>query len=126
MSYLREARASCDLLVCGLNSDASVAELKGPTRPIHQETYRAQALLALGSIDLVVIFSEPTPENLIRTLMPDLLIKGGDYSVANIVGADFVTSYGGKVLTMPLVNGFSTTKIISEVWNKDSSLSSTS
>lgn len=126
MSYLREASASCDLLVCGLNSDASVAELKGPTRPIHQETYRAQALLALGSIDLVVIFSEPTPENLIRTLMPDLLIKGGDYSVANIVGADFVTSYGGKVLTMPLVNGFSTTKIISEVWNKDSSLSSTS
>jgi len=118
MSYLREARACCDLLVCGLNSDASVQDLKGPSRPINKEAYRAQALLALGSIDLVVIFAESTPENLIRTLKPDLLIKGGDYSPSSIVGAEFVSSYGGQVLTMPLVNGFSTTNIISQVMSK--------
>jgi len=118
MSYLREARACCDMLVCGLNSDSSIQELKGPTRPIHKEAYRAQALLALGSIDLVVIFSDSTPEALIKTLKPDLLIKGGDYSFANIVGAEFVSSYGGKVLTMPLIDGFSTTKIINQVMEK--------
>jgi D-beta-D-heptose 7-phosphate kinase/D-beta-D-heptose 1-phosphate adenosyltransferase len=118
MSYLREAKACCDLLVCGLNSDVSVQALKGPTRPVHPEAYRAQALLALGSIDLVVIFADPTPENAIQTLKPDLLIKGGDYSIANIVGAEFVASYGGQVLTMPLIDGFSTTKIIRQVMEK--------
>jgi D-beta-D-heptose 7-phosphate kinase / D-beta-D-heptose 1-phosphate adenosyltransferase len=118
MSYLREAKACCDLLVCGLNSDQSVRQLKGESRPVNQESYRAQALLALGSIDLVIIFHDPTPETIIHTLKPDVLIKGGDYSIDKIVGADFVRSYGGSVVTMPLVNGFSTTNIIQQVLEK--------
>jgi len=118
IAYLREARACCDILVCGINSDSSVQMLKGPTRPVHGEIYRSQALLALGSIDLVVIFSEPSPSQLIQLLKPDLLIKGGDYSVDNIVGADYVKSYGGRVVTMPLVNGFSTSNIIKQVMER--------
>lgn len=112
ISLLTQARAACDVLVVGLNSDESVQRLKGPTRPVQAETARATVLASLSSVDLVVIFGEDTPETLIRALRPDVLVKGADYSVEQVVGADFVHSYGGKVMLAELVAGQSTTNTI--------------
>ena len=112
IALLRQARAACDVLVVGLNSDASVKRLKGESRPVQNETARATVLASLSSVDLVVIFGEDTPEQLIRALRPDVLVKGADYTVATVVGADFVMSYGGKVVLADLVAGQSTTSTI--------------
>lgn len=112
VSLLAQARAACDVLVVGLNSDQSVQRLKGPSRPVQSETARATVLASLASVDLVVIFPEDTPEALIRALRPDVLVKGADYRVDQVVGADFVRSYGGAVLLADLVAGQSTTATI--------------
>jgi len=112
ISLLTQARAACDVLVVGLNSDESVQRLKGPTRPVQSETARATVLASLSCVDLVVIFGEDTPEQLIRTLRPDVLVKGADYTIETVVGADFVQSYGGKVVLANLVAGQSTTNTI--------------
>lgn len=110
--YLQEARRLGDLLVVGVNSDASVKILKGPSRPIQNENDRAEILAALGCVDFTVIFTEETPAKLIETVKPDLLVKGGDWKIDQIVGADFVQSYGGKVMSLQFIDGKSTTKLI--------------
>lgn len=113
--YLLEAKKLGDILVVGLNSDESVHRLKGPTRPVNGEKERAFVLAALACIDYVVIFGEDTPKELIETVIPDVLVKGGDYDLSNIVGADFVTRNGGTVTTIPFVEGFSSTHIIEQL-----------
>jgi rfaE bifunctional protein nucleotidyltransferase chain/domain len=115
VDYLEKARATGDRLVVGLNTDASVRRLKGQTRPVVLESGRSRVMAALGFVDLVVLFDEDTPKSLIEAVKPDILIKGDDYSVENIVGADFVISSGGKVQTIPLVKGFSTSTIIEKI-----------
>lgn len=112
ITYLAQARQMGDLLVVGLNSDASVRRLKGPERPVNDEQSRALLLAALEMVDYVVLFEEDTPYNLILKVKPDLLVKGGDYDIDNIVGADFVRQRGGEVCTIPFVQGFSSSSII--------------
>jgi rfaE bifunctional protein nucleotidyltransferase chain/domain len=112
--YLQEARAQGDILVVGVNSDASTKRLKGPTRPVQNESDRAEILAALGCIDFSVIFTEDTPQNLIEQVRPDVLVKGGDWAIDQIVGAPFVQSYGGEVRSLHFVDGKSTTKIIAK------------
>lgn len=112
VSYLSEAKDLGDKMIIGLNSDASVRRLKGETRPVNGQQERATLLAALNFVDAVVIFEEDTPEKLIKATHPDVLVKGGDYTIDTIVGADFVQSYGGVVKTIPLVENFSTTKIL--------------
>ena len=112
VSLLAQAKGACDRLVVGLNSDASVGRLKGPTRPVQSEAARATVLASLASVDLVVIFGEDTPLELIRTLKPDVLVKGADYTVETVVGAPDVMSWGGRVVLANLVNGQSTTNTI--------------
>jgi D-beta-D-heptose 7-phosphate kinase / D-beta-D-heptose 1-phosphate adenosyltransferase len=112
ISLLNQARARCDRLVVGLNADASVRKLKGEDRPIQDEMARALVLASLAMVDLVVIFHEETPDRLIRALRPDLLVKGADYKREEIVGAEFVSSYGGEVLLAQLVPHQSTTDLI--------------
>ncbi|MGH6948127.1 MAG: D-glycero-beta-D-manno-heptose-7-phosphate kinase [Kiloniellales bacterium] len=109
---LRQARAACDRLVVGLNSDASVARLKGPGRPVQSEAARAAVLASLASVDQVVIFGEETPLALIEALRPELLVKGADYAKSEVVGADLVESYGGRVLLVGLAEGHSTSATI--------------
>lgn len=113
VSLLEQARAACDRLVVGLNSDASVTRLKGADRPIQNEAARAAVLGALSTVDLVVIFGQDTPEELIRRLMPDVLVKGADYREDQVVGADVVRRNGGRVVLADLVPGHSTTDTIS-------------
>jgi D-beta-D-heptose 7-phosphate kinase/D-beta-D-heptose 1-phosphate adenosyltransferase len=115
LSLLRQARQSCDRLVVGLNSDASVSRLKGPTRPVSNEGSRAEVLSALSDVDAVAIFDEPTPIGLIEAIKPDVLVKGADYTIEQIVGAEFVQSYGGQVVRARLEAGHSTTNIISRM-----------
>lgn len=112
ISLITQARAACDMLIVGLNSDESVRRLKGESRPIQGEAARATVLGSLASVDLVVIFGEDTPESLIRALRPDVLVKGADYTVDQVVGASFVQSYGGRVVLADLVAGQSTTNTI--------------
>ena len=112
---LAEARKLGDFLVVGLNSDASVRKLKGPERPILGERDRAQVLGGLDAVDFVVLFEEETPERLIEVLRPDVLVKGGDYTEATVVGAPLVRSYGGTVALIPLVPGNSTTSMVSRM-----------
>jgi D-beta-D-heptose 7-phosphate kinase/D-beta-D-heptose 1-phosphate adenosyltransferase len=112
VSLLSQAKAACDVLVVGLNSDESVQRLKGPTRPVQSETARATVLASMAPVDLVVVFGEDTPELLIQALRPDVLVKGADYTIDKVVGADFVQSYGGKVVLADLVAGQSTTNTI--------------
>ncbi len=115
VDYLEKARSLGDKLVLGLNSDASVKRLKGESRPVNPEQARTRILAALQFIDLVVLFGEDTPLELISYLKPDILVKGKDYEISNIVGADIVTEHGGKVETIELVDGFSTTNIIEKI-----------
>jgi D-beta-D-heptose 7-phosphate kinase/D-beta-D-heptose 1-phosphate adenosyltransferase len=112
---LEQSRRLGDLLVVGLNSDASVKLNKGPTRPVIDETHRAAMLAGLACVDLVVLFEDLTPERLIRHLEPDVLVKGGDYDPATMAGADFVRSKGGAVVTVPLLEEFSTTSILEKL-----------
>ncbi|CCQ72027.1 D-glycero-beta-D-manno-heptose-7-phosphate kinase [Magnetospira sp. QH-2] len=115
VSLLKQARATCDRLVVGLNSDDSVQRLKGPTRPVQSEMARATVLASLASVDMVVLFSEDTPEGLIEALRPDVLVKGADYTEDTVVGAPFVKSYGGRVVLAKLEDGHSTTGTISRI-----------
>jgi D-glycero-beta-D-manno-heptose 1-phosphate adenylyltransferase len=115
LRYLADARDLGSKLVVGLNSDASVKRLKGASRPINPEAARAVQLASLSCIDLIVIFEEDTPLQLIELLTPDLLVKGGDYALHDIIGADWVTSHGGAVRALPYHEGFSTTEIISKI-----------
>lgn len=115
LALLHQARAACDRLVIGLNSDASVRRLKGESRPVQSEMARAAVLASLSLVDLVVIFEEETPRILIEALRPDLLVKGADYTVETVVGADFVMSYGGRVLLADLKPGHSTTRTIARL-----------
>jgi D-beta-D-heptose 7-phosphate kinase/D-beta-D-heptose 1-phosphate adenosyltransferase len=112
ISLLAQARAACDRLVVGLNADVSVRRLKGDGRPVQDEMARAIVLASLAAVDLVVMFAEDTPDNLIRQIRPDILVKGADYTRENIVGADFVASYGGEVLLADLVPDRSTSDLI--------------
>ena len=112
VQYLQEARAQADLLVVGLNGDAGVRGLKGPTRPINPVASRALVLAALQAVDYVVAFEEATPLKLIETLRPDVLVKGADYRRENVVGAAFVESYGGRVHLAQLREGYSTTRLL--------------
>jgi rfaE bifunctional protein nucleotidyltransferase chain/domain len=113
--YLAAARALGDLLVVGLNSDASVGRIKGPRRPIQSQDRRAEVLAALACVDLVVIFEEDDPLRLIETIRPNILVKGADWSETNIIGADFVKAHGGRVETIAVVPGVSTTAIIEAI-----------
>lgn len=112
VEYLAKAAQLGDILIVGLNSDKSVRRLKGKGRPINDEISRAVVLSALESVFCVVIFDEDTPENLIKEINPDVLVKGSDYKIDEIAGADFVKQHGGEVVTIDLVKGFSTTNII--------------
>lgn len=114
-SVLAKARAQCDRLIVGLNTDASVRRLKGPTRPIQDQAARARMLASLASVDAVVLFDEDTPMELIRAIRPDMLAKGGDYTIATVVGADVVQSYGGKVALIDLEGELSTSDIIRRI-----------
>jgi rfaE bifunctional protein nucleotidyltransferase chain/domain len=111
IDYLSKSRDLADYLVIGLNTDNSVRRLKGPRRPINDEYSRALMLASFLFVDYVVMFDEDTPYNLIKTLQPDVLIKGSDYKVEDIVGYDIVTARGGKVVTLDFIPGFSTTLI---------------
>lgn len=111
IDYLSKSRDLADYLIIGLNSDDSVRRLKGPRRPINDEYSRALMLASFVFVDYVVLFADDTPYNLIKTLQPDILIKGSDYKVEDIVGYDIVTARGGKVATLDFVPGFSTSLI---------------
>ncbi len=113
--YLADARSLGDLLIVGLNSDASVTRLKGSERPINPEKSRAWVLGSLTVVDHVVLFDTDTPEDLIHTIRPDILVKGGDWSVDQIVGGPFVSSYGGQVRSLPFHTGFSTTGLVEKI-----------
>lgn len=115
VQYLQEARSCGDFLVVGLNSDSSVRRLKGDQRPIQNEQDRAVVLAALSSVDAVVIFSEDTPLNLIQQLRPGVLVKGGDWSVDEIVGGPDVLSWGGEVRSLSFKEGSSTTSIVHRI-----------
>jgi len=112
LTYLEEAAKLGDVLVVGLNSDESVRRLKGPSRPVFPQEARARMLAALEFVEAVLIFEEETPLRLIEKIRPDVLVKGGDYTLETIVGADLVRSYGGQVEVLPLVPGYSTTALI--------------
>ncbi|SDM00309.1 D-glycero-beta-D-manno-heptose 1-phosphate adenylyltransferase [Siphonobacter aquaeclarae] len=115
VDYLEKARNLGDRLVLGLNTDASVSRLKGPLRPVVNESARARLMAALSFVDTVILFDEDTPKELIEAVKPDILVKGDDYSVETIVGSDFVLANGGEVKTVPLVQGFSTTSLIEKI-----------
>lgn len=118
--YLAQARALGNRLVVGLNSASSVRRLKGANRPINDEQTRLFTLASLQFIDLVVNFEEDTPFELISTLLPNILVKGGDYTIETIVGADVVINNGGTVKTLPFVKGYSTTSIEEKIRNQQS------
>ncbi|HRP58222.1 D-glycero-beta-D-manno-heptose 1-phosphate adenylyltransferase [Agriterribacter sp.] len=115
LEILSQAAASGDILVVGINTDASVKKLKGKNRPVNNESFRAQMLAALAMVDAVVLFDEKTPLELIRLIEPDTLIKGGDYAIEQIVGAEDVIKNGGEVKIIPLVKGYSTTALIQKI-----------
>ena len=112
VALLGQAKLACDRLIVGINSDASVARLKGPGRPVQNQEARSAVLASLAAVDLVIVFDDDTPETLIAELKPDLLVKGADYRLEEVVGADIVKSYGGRVMLAPIVPGFSTTATI--------------
>ncbi len=111
---LSQAAIEADYLIVGLNSDASVKRLKGESRPVSNEESRALILASLMMIDAVVVFEEDTPLELIQSIMPDVLVKGGDYTIEQIAGAKEVISNGGRVVINPVIEGFSTTAIIEQ------------
>ena len=115
ITLLEECRRFGSKLVLGLNADASISRLKGPSRPIVGEAERARVMAALAAIDAVVLFEEDTPLELIRAIRPDVLVKGGDYSVETVVGHEDVIAAGGRVEIVPTVQGFSTTSIVNKL-----------
>jgi rfaE bifunctional protein nucleotidyltransferase chain/domain len=116
---LREAKACGDLLITGINSDSSVKQIKGPARPVLPESDRCELLGAMEMVDFVILFNEPDPHDLISALRPDVLVKGGDWNVEKIIGADLVEETGGRVVVIPYIKGFSTTEIIERIKNLD-------
>jgi D-beta-D-heptose 7-phosphate kinase/D-beta-D-heptose 1-phosphate adenosyltransferase len=115
VSYLEEAKSCGDLLIVGLNSDESVARLKGPSRPINHQLERAFVLCGLKAVDYVVIFDQDTPYELIKLISPDVLVKGGDWKPDQIVGSDIVLKHGGEVKSLLFQAGFSTTNLIEKI-----------
>jgi len=115
VTYLNQARDLGDLLIVGINSDESVKRLKGPERPVNMLEDRAYVLSALKSVDYVIPFEEDTPLNLINLIMPDILVKGGDYTIDRIIGAQEVLAHGGRVEIIPFVPGKSTSAIIDTI-----------
>ena len=115
VTYLEKAKSQVDYLILALNSDTSVRKIKGPKRPIVGEADRARVLCALESVDLVVLFDEPSPLNLIKSIKPNILFKGNDYTIKNVVGAKEMKQWGGKVTLIPVIKGKSTTKIINKL-----------
>lgn len=115
VKYLKKARSLGDALILGLNSDSSVRKIKGPSRPIVSQKDRAVVVGSLSSVDYVVIFGDATPLKLIKAVRPDFLVKGADWEAGKIAGADFVKSYGGRVVVIPLVKGRSTTRLIRRI-----------
>ena len=115
IDYLEKAKNLGDKLVLGLNTDQSVSNLKGPKRPLVNEYARARMMAAFEFVDLVILFNEPTPQELIETIVPNILVKGNDYSIENIVGAAFVIEKGGAVETIEMVAGYSTTKLVEKI-----------
>jgi rfaE bifunctional protein nucleotidyltransferase chain/domain len=118
ITYLAKASELGDKLIIGLNSDTSVKRIKGESRPVNDQNNRAALLAALFFVDAVVVFEDDTPLNLITALMPDILVKGADYSVENIVGAKEVMANGGEVKTINFVEGYSSTSIIEKIRNQ--------
>lgn len=117
VDYLEKAKSKGDILLIGVNTDASVKRLKGKDRPVNNGESRSRMLASLAFVDAVTFFSEDTPENLISMVIPDILVKGNDYALSNIVGADIVLNHGGKVETIDLVEGWSTTTLIKKIQN---------
>ena len=115
IQYLLQAKDLCDILIVGLNSDGSVKSIKGESRPINNQYDRAFVLDNLSMVDNVIIFEEETPYNLICQIKPDILIKGGDWKISDIVGGDVVLAYGGEVVALPYRDGYSTTGIIEKM-----------
>lgn len=115
IEYLNEAKSLGGFLVVGLNSDSSVRKLKGPERPVVNETDRAFVLSSLKAVDAVIIFDEETPYELIKFVRPDFLVKGGDWKKEDIVGSDVVEGYGGKVISLKFVDSYSTSSFISKI-----------
>jgi rfaE bifunctional protein nucleotidyltransferase chain/domain len=113
--YLAQAKRLGDFLIIGLNSDSSVKELKGVDRPINSFEDRATLLTAIESVDLVIMFEEQTPENLIKDIVPDILVKGGDYNIEDIVGYQTVMQNGGQVKTLSFYDGYSSTNYINKI-----------
>ena len=113
--YLAQAKRLGDFLIIGLNSDSSVKELKGENRPINSFEDRATLLSAIESVDLVIMFEEQTPENLIKDIVPDILVKGGDYNIEDIVGYETVMQNGGQVKTLSFYDGYSSTNYINKI-----------
>jgi D-glycero-beta-D-manno-heptose 1-phosphate adenylyltransferase len=113
--YLRRARALGDALVVGVNTDRSVRAITGETRPVTPESERAEILAALACVDVVVLFDEETPYELIRRIQPDVLVKGADWSEASMIGRDIVEARGGRVIRIPFETGYSTTSIIEKI-----------
>jgi D-beta-D-heptose 7-phosphate kinase/D-beta-D-heptose 1-phosphate adenosyltransferase len=113
--YLRAAREQGDLLIVGMNTDRSVREIKGPTRPIIPERERAEVVAALACVDAVVLFDEATPAEIIERLQPDILVKGADWAADRIVGRETVERRGGKVVRIPVEQGYSTTGIVEKI-----------
>ncbi len=115
VKYLQDARKKGDILVVGINSDTSVKRIKGKPRPVVNEKDRLRLVAALESVDYIVLFKEDTPLKIIKFIKPDVLIKGADWNKNNIVGRDFVLSYGGRVSTIKFVKGYSTTNLIKKI-----------
>lgn len=113
--YLRKAKKCGDVLVIGLNTDSSIRAIKGPSRPVIPQRSRAEVLASLNVVDYVVLFPEETPYNLIKFLKPDVLVKGADYEISEIAGADIVKANGGKVVRVRLEKGFGTSEIIEKI-----------
>ncbi len=113
--YLEKAKDICDILIVGINSDSSIKKIKGKNRPIMKEEARLLIVAALESVDYVIKFSQKTPLNLIKSIKPDILIKGGDWREEDIVGSDYIKSIGGKVKILPYIKGYSTTSLIKSI-----------
>ena len=125
IKYLQDAKRASDVLVLGLNSDASVKKIKGKKRPLNKQTDRGRVLAALSCVDYITVFNQDTPLKLIKLLRPDILIKGGDWKADKIIGAEFVKSYGGQVKTIPYLKGYSTTGLIARILGAKESIKRT-
>jgi len=115
ISYLSEASQLGSKFIIGINSDKSTSSIKGPSRPLNDEQSRTAVIAAFGFVDAVFLFDELTPKNIIEKLSPDVLVKGGDYNVNDIVGAEHVLSLGGEVKVLPFIDGYSSTNIINKI-----------